>query len=118
LPGCHAQLLTNLVNNSIQHGFNSFEEQTKGNNHIFITLTKDAQGEFILDYKDNGIGIEKKVQKKIFEPFYTTARAQGNSGLGMSICYNLVVGKLKGNMKCCESEQGAHFHITFKSQSQ
>ncbi|PCI62670.1 MAG: histidine kinase [Gammaproteobacteria bacterium] len=116
LPGCHAQLLTNLVNNSIQHGFNSYEEQNNVNNHIFISLTKDAQGVFILDFKDNGSGIEKSVQKKIFEPFYTTARAQGNSGLGMSICYNLVVGKLKGSMKCCESEQGAHFRMTFKSQ--
>lgn len=114
LPGCHAQLLTNLVNNSVQHGFNSIEQLEKGLNKITISLSKQGD-DFIVDYQDNGQGIEKAVQSKVFEPFYTTKRAAGNSGLGMSICYNLVVGKLKGSMQCCDSKQGAYFRVTFKS---
>jgi two-component system, NtrC family, sensor kinase len=115
LPGCHAQLLTNLVNNSVQHGFDSMEQQIKGLNKITIKLSKNTDDSFVVDYYDNGKGIAKAEQGKIFEPFYTTARAQGNCGLGMSICYNLVVGKLKGNIECCDSGKGAHFRIIFKS---
>ncbi len=115
LPGCHAQLLTNLVNNSVQHGFKSVDQLENGGNKITIVLSKQDDGHFIVDYYDNGQGIDEQVQSKVFEPFYTTNRAAGNSGLGMSICYNLVVGKLQGNMQCCNSTQGAHFKISFKS---
>jgi len=107
-PGCHAQLLTNLVNNSIQHAF-----LESGNNIITISLVNKG-GNFIVDYFDNGIGISEENQDKIFEPFYTTTRNIGNTGLGLSISYNLALTTLKGNFECIPSKQGAHFRYSFQ----
>jgi len=42
----------------------------------------------------------EKTLEKVFEPFFTTNRAQGGSGLGMYICYNLVTSQLNGTMTC------------------
>ncbi|MCJ8320563.1 MAG: HAMP domain-containing histidine kinase [Colwellia sp.] len=107
-PGCHAQLLTNLVNNSIQHGF-----LENGNNIITICLVNKGR-EFMVDYFDNGIGIAIDNQENIFQPFYTTKRNVGKTGLGLSICYNLVLTTLKGRFECLPCEQGVHFRYIFQ----
>lgn len=82
-PGAHAQILTNLISNSVNHGFDNMES-----NIINITIHK-KKNTFIVRYFDNGKGIAVAEQKKIFEPFYTTARNDGNTGLGLSIVHNL-----------------------------
>lgn len=107
-PGCHAQLLTNLVNNSIQHGF-----LENGDNIITINIV-NKESTFVIDYYDNGIGIAKENQDKIFEPFFTTSRNAGNTGLGLSISYNLALTTLHGNIECLPCEQGVHFRYSFQ----
>jgi signal transduction histidine kinase len=55
-----------------------------------------------------------EVQKKVFDPFYTTNRAGGGSGLGMNIVYNLVVHRLKGQIAVKQKEStGVYFFIQF-----
>lgn len=110
-PGCHAQLITNLVTNSIQHGFDD-----QGNdNQISITLAHANNGEFVVDYKDNGVGISNEIAERILEPFFTTSRFKGNTGLGLPIVYNLVTANLAGKFECIPSENGAHFRYHFSS---
>ena len=108
-PGIHAQILTNLITNSVRHGFDSNE-----NNNITINI---AQQEGIIEvhYRDNGIGLSDKVQKHIFEPFFTTARKNGGIGLGMSIVYNLLSEQLNGNIHFEKSSNGACFIYQFKA---
>lgn len=108
-PGCHAQLMTNLVTNSIQHGF----AEEVANNQIAIQLSHGENGEFIVDYRDNGSGIPTEIVNRVMEPFFTTSRNKGNSGLGLPIAYNLVTANLAGSFECVESEQGAHFRYRF-----
>jgi len=97
-PGAYSQVVTNLVLNSITHGF---EGKQKGK----IELTaKSVKHELVIQYKDDGIGISGTNLKKIFEPFFTTNKKAG-TGLGMHIVYNLVNQKLKGRIECM-SEQG------------
>jgi C4-dicarboxylate-specific signal transduction histidine kinase len=106
-PGLHAQILTNLISNSVMHAFTSLQD-----NHITITAvqTKDHQVE--VTYQDNGKGLSEEVKEHIFEPFFTTARTKGGCGLGMSIIYNLITQKLSGSIKLNEVEQG--FSLTYQ----
>lgn len=106
-PGVIAQIMSNLILNSVKHGF-------KGKDHCLITIGLDVvDAQVIIDYQDNGKGLTDEQREKVFEPFYTTARSSGGSGLGMSISYNLVIGKLGGTINCIDSPNGAHFKITF-----
>jgi PAS domain S-box-containing protein len=93
-PGALSQILTNLVINSLVHGF---EGRKQGN--ILIRLTT-SQALWAIDYRDNGRGMEPETVKHIYDPFYTTKRASGGTGLGMHIVYNIVTTKLKGQIRC------------------
>lgn len=93
-PGIFSQLITNLVMNSLIHGF---EEIPDGTISIDIWL----EGRFlILYYTDNGKGMDKNILSKMFDPFFTTKRTQGGTGLGMHILYNLVTQSLGGQLEC------------------
>lgn len=107
LPGVLTQIISNLVLNSVNHAFSS---QT--NPEIIISFQQD--GEFVLfEYSDNGEGIDKSIHHKIFEPFFTSKRGKGGSGLGLNLVFNLLHQKLKGSLKF-ESELGQGVRFTFK----
>lgn len=106
-PGAISQILTNLVINSLQHAFTG---DTAGKIQIVISLQQDTA---ILDYQDNGRGISEDEKTRIFEPFYTTARNKGGSGLGLSIVYNLVVQLLGGQIEVKDTA-GEGFHTIIK----
>lgn len=109
-PGAFSQIFTNLIINSIIHGFRNGKEE--GNITIFASL-EDTKLKII--YDDNGKGVDQETQKKIFDPFYTTNRSQGGSGLGMNIVYNLVTKKLNGSIVIEEKkEKGIRFVIDIK----
>jgi len=104
-PSAWNQILTNFLMNSHIHGF---EERREG--EISITFTQ-SKGYLTLNYTDNGSGIAEDFKKRIFDPFVTTKRGQGGSGLGLNIVYNLVDAKLGGTIKSIEAEQGVHFQV-------
>lgn len=110
-PGSVYQIFNNLIINSLLHGF---DNQEGGQINISIKREGDM---VIIDYRDNGQGIPEGWHKKLFEPFVTTKRNQGCSGLGMHITFNLVSQLLKGHIRCLESEQGAHFQLSFPTES-
>jgi predicted ATPase/signal transduction histidine kinase/tRNA A-37 threonylcarbamoyl transferase component Bud32 len=100
-PGVFSQVLSNLVMNSLIHGFQ--EQPAAG--QITISAQKDNDKEktekrLVLRYSDNGQGIPNEVIDNIFEPFFTTNRQGGGSGLGLHIVYNLVTHKLNGSIRC------------------
>ncbi|MFP4475422.1 MAG: sensor histidine kinase [Desulfatibacillaceae bacterium] len=98
-PGAFSQIVTNLVMNSVTHGFT---EHQNGNIGIEVSL---AGGILRMAYQDDGRGMSEATQKKVFEPFYTTGRDDGCTGLGMFVVYNLVVTRLQGAIRC-ESAPG------------
>ncbi|BAY83364.1 serine/threonine protein kinase with two-component sensor domain [Calothrix parasitica NIES-267] len=91
-PGALAQIVTNLVINSLNHAYQPGE---KGQLRFQIT---QEQGKVTIQYSDDGCGIPPENLSKIFEPFFTTARNQGGTGLGLHIVYNLVTQKLQGKI--------------------
>ncbi len=97
-PGIYAQIFTNLLLNSLQHGF---AEKDKGT----ITIKANKDNELLkIQYSDDGAGISKNDLPHIFEPFYTSDQHRG-TGLGLNIIYNLIRQRLNGTI-ACESEQG------------
>lgn len=105
-PGAFSQILTNLVMNSLLHGFT---EGTAG--EIQIKLVQ-RDSEYVLSYHDNGAGMDVSTRKDIFEPFFTTKRTSGGTGLGMYIVFNLVTQTLNGKIECqSEPGQGTLFTI-------
>ena len=92
-PGAFSQIITNLVMNSLIHGF---DEDDKGQINIDVSKMKN---EIKIIYSDDGKGIDSKNRKKIFEPFFTTSRNKGSSGLGLYLVYNIVISKLHGKIK-------------------
>lgn len=107
-PGTLTQIITNLVMNSIIHGFT---DKTQGK--LVIDVVRD-EDEVKLSYSDNGCGMSTENMPMIFEPFYTTRRGSGGSGLGMNIVYNLVTNTLNGDVECIsEVGQGMTVNINF-----
>ncbi|MAD42406.1 MAG: hypothetical protein CL623_08455 [Arcobacter sp.] len=92
-PGVIAQIFNNLIQNSIIHGFSDFRTNAKIN--VMITIEEDM---IKIVYEDNGKGIDLSIKEKIFEPFITTKRNAGGTGLGLNIVYNLIYQKLKGSL--------------------
>jgi ligand-binding sensor domain-containing protein/signal transduction histidine kinase len=81
---CLFEVLYQLIENSVIHAFDDVESP-----HINIQW-KAEKGNLLLTYQDNGCGIAQSNREKVFEPFYTTKRGQGCTGLGMTIIYNQV----------------------------
>lgn len=106
-PGTFSQIISNLVLNASIHAF----PDKQG----VITIKANEQGEHLnLMVMDDGIGIEQENLSKIFEPFYTTNRDNGGSGLGLNIVYNIVTNQLNGSINCAsELGQGTVFSISF-----
>jgi len=105
-PGVMAQVSTNLVMNSLIHGF---EDREGGS----IIVNVDEVGDMVrILYRDDGKGMSTEQVRKIYDPFYTTKRGQGGSGLGMNIVFNLVTQKLGGTIECQSAPgQGTAFVI-------
>jgi signal transduction histidine kinase len=105
-PGFFSQIFTNLLLNSVLHGFDSLNS---GNVSIGFEFEDES---LRIVYQDNGKGMSKEVKQQVFEPFFTTARGEGGSGLGMNILYNLIVNNLSGSVVCTsEPDQGVQFDI-------
>jgi len=105
-PGSFVQIYSNLILNSLIHGFDQWE----GKRHIFIDIQKN-KNTLHIDYQDTGKGIPNDVKKRMFDPFVTSKRGAGGSGLGMHIIYNIIKQLLKGNIQCIDQQEGVHFKI-------
>lgn len=119
-PGAIAQIITNLVINSLTHAYpdgrsghlslaiertertdtRAIKQPTEDLTESYTQSYTQSPEEYVtLRYSDDGCGISPAAQQRIFEPFYTTARDRGGSGLGLHLVYNLVTQKLKGTIQ-------------------
>ena len=92
-PGVLMQVLANLIINSLIHGFEGVE------NGIIRIRAHQQKERVVLEYSDNGRGMPHEGKAKIYDPFYTTKKGKGGTGLGMHIVFNLVTQKLCGNIE-------------------
>ena len=99
-PGPLGQALTNLAFNALTHGFPGGR---KGMIVIKVAAAENARIELILS--DNGCGMAPEVKRHAFDPFFTTRRHHGATGLGLHIAHSIVTERLGGHLKL-ESEPG------------
>lgn len=105
-PGAIAQIIINLIINSIIHGF---EKINRGEITIDVEF---HHNKLRIDYKDNGHGLSQEASENLFNAFYTTKSDKGGTGLGTHIVKNLVVDTLNGSITAhSEEEQGLSYHI-------
>ncbi len=93
-PGPLGQVLNNLINNALLHGFEGRKQGA-----VIIAAHNNAEGWVELTIKDDGIGIPAGNLNRIFDPFFTTKLGEGGSGLGLNITHNIVSGILGGRIR-------------------
>ena len=99
-------MVANLVMNSLLH---AFPEGHAGHIELDVEL---VDGQIRLVYVDDGVGMAADVAARVFEPFFTTRRHAGGTGLGMHIVYNLVTQALGGRISCVTAPgEGVRFTI-------
>jgi signal transduction histidine kinase len=99
-PGPYGQVLTNLVLNALTH---AFPDKRSGTLRLIAHRIGGDQVE--IEFADDGVGMSEEVQRRAFEPFFTTRRNRGGTGLGLHIVYNLVTRRLGGSLRL-ESQVG------------
>lgn len=92
-PGPYGQVLTNLIFNAVTHGFTD-----RASGHMLIRARRLGSEQVEITFSDDGGGIPEEVQRRVFDPFFTTRRAQGSTGLGLYIVHNLVTQQLGGRI--------------------
>lgn len=112
-PGALSQIFTNLISNSLIHAYGEGDEGT-------ISIEgKVGKGMVTLLYRDDGKGMDEETVRRVFDPFFTTRRGSGGSGLGMNIVYNIVTGKLGGTITCESSPgEGVLFRMVFPAEQE
>jgi signal transduction histidine kinase/purine-cytosine permease-like protein len=106
-PVSMAQVVTNLAINSLQHAF-----EPEGSGHIVIRAALDEGDEVCIQYSDDGCGIDPALRGQVFEPFFTTRRTIGGSGLGLYIVNRIVTRQLDGTIALeGQAGRGARFVI-------
>jgi signal transduction histidine kinase len=107
-PGPLGQVLTNLINNAVLHGFEPGEE-----GKIEVQAWSKDANEVVIEVRDSGRGIAPENLHRVFDPFFTTRLGQGGSGLGLHIVHNLVHSVLGGRIAVhSRPGAGATFSIT------
>lgn len=103
------QVFTELISNAVKH---AFEQNLEGT----IRIDSDCQeSDLVIKVTDNGDGMDRETRSRIYTPFFSTNRVDGNLGLGMNVVYNLVRQKLGGDIECRSTVgKGTVFTITLQ----
>lgn len=99
-PQSMGRVFLNIINNGLYAANQKYEKLGGSSNFIptiTITTLQDEEN-IIIKIQDNGEGIPEELQQKIFEPFFTTKPAGQGTGLGLPICYDIVVKEHGGKL--------------------
>lgn len=106
--GALSLVITNLVMNSIHHGY----LEGDGPGRFAVSIHKEADTVIVV-YTDDGRGIDSEIIKQVFDPFFTTGRGAGRTGLGLHIVHNIVTQVLRGSIDLDSPPgEGCRFTLT------
>jgi signal transduction histidine kinase len=93
-PGPYGQVLTNLVLNALVH---AFPDRRAGS--MKLAIRRSGPDHVEIEFADDGVGMSEETQRRAFEPFFTTRRSHGGTGLGLHIVFNIVTRRLGGRLR-------------------
>ncbi|MGF1538651.1 MAG: PAS domain S-box protein [Elainellaceae cyanobacterium] len=101
---CYGSLLDQVFINLLVNAIDAIEERQAAANsgysgRILIT-TAIADSSVLISIKDNGVGMDADTQASIFNPFFTTKPTGVETGMGLSISYQIVTGSHNGRLYC------------------
>ncbi|MDB5604771.1 MAG: putative sensor histidine kinase with a domain [Bradyrhizobium sp.] len=92
-PGPYGQVLTNLFLNAVAHAFPDGRPGA-----VDIQVRESGKDNVEIIFADDGCGMSLDVRRRAFDPFFTTRRDQGGTGLGLHIVYSIVTNRLGGRL--------------------
>lgn len=113
--GALTQILSNLIMNTVKHGF--ADQGPDAGNQIKISVelldAEDKDSDILLIYQDSGVGISDQNRARVFEAFFTTQSEEGGTGIGLPVARELAQKRLGGKLELLPSDSGVCFHLTF-----
>ena len=112
------QVFMNILNNAIdaleeRESTMSMAEIEAHPSYIKISTSLQSEQEVLIKFADNGLGIPETVQKRLFDPFFTTKAVGKGTGMGLSICYQIITQRHGGKIDCISTpNEGTQFMIT------
>ncbi|KGE71211.1 substrate-binding domain-containing protein [Spirochaeta lutea] len=100
-PEVFDAIVSRLVSNTLEHGYKPDQPV-----RILVSLRHASQGRLVFRYRDYGRGLTHEELQGVFEPFFTTRRGRGNTGLGMFIVHTLTTQALRGSIRIDSRPKG------------
>jgi signal transduction histidine kinase len=101
-----AEVLLNLLSNVERYAYPG-----AGGGQVDIEVGAD-NGSLVLTVRDFGRGIPVEDQDRVWEPFFTTGRTLGGTGLGLAVVNNLVTDAMEGSIEIdSEPGEGTAVHL-------
>ena len=91
-----SQVLLNLINNARE---NFKHRDIEENKKFIITLKKDSNGEIVVDFIDNGGGVDESIIDRIFEPYFTTKHKSIGTGIGLYMSKQIIETQMNGKIE-------------------
>src|SRR5581483_352918 len=109
-PSHLTQVIVNFFQNCIRYAYHN---RPDGKIDIRLkTLTVEGTPFYRIEFEDYGNGVDASVLQKLFQPFVTTGRDRGGTGLVLAIVHNIVTNLLKGKITCASTPgKGTRFTV-------
>jgi len=107
-PGSYGQVLTNLFLNAVVHAYPDGQAGT-----LSVGARAAGRNEVEITIADDGVGMTEEIKTRAFDPFFTTRRNHGGTGLGLHIIFNIITQSLGGRLTMDSVPgRGTTFRIT------
>lgn len=105
-PDRFDEMIVNLIDNAGVHAYRG------EGGPVWISVTLDRPGHVLLVVRDEGVGMDDVALQRCTDPFFTTARDRGGTGLGLALVHTTVTAGLSGTLEVLsEASGGCTFSI-------
>ncbi|MCT7975145.1 GAF domain-containing sensor histidine kinase [Laspinema olomoucense] len=108
---CHPAQINQVFFNLIDNALDAIASNPGTEGELTLSICEPYPNWVSISIKDNGPGISAQIQNQIFNPFFTTKPVGQGTGLGLSLCYQIIVKGHKGKIRCISEGEGTEFIV-------